>query len=48
MFPFFTISGRTIGMYQIMILAGIFAAGIYVTRICKKNVYDENDAIIFY
>jgi phosphatidylglycerol:prolipoprotein diacylglycerol transferase len=34
-------------MYQIMILAGIFAAGIYVTRICKKNDYDENDAIIF-
>ena len=47
MFPFFTIVGRTIGMYQIMILAGIFAAAIYVTFICKKNGYDENDGIIF-
>jgi len=39
--------GRTIGMYQIMMLAGIFAAGIYVTQICKKNGHDDNDGIIF-
>ena len=47
MFPFFTIIGRTIGMYQIMVLAGIFATGIYVTRICKKTGHDDNDGIVF-
>jgi phosphatidylglycerol:prolipoprotein diacylglycerol transferase len=47
MFPFFTITGRTIGMYQIAILAGIFAAGIYVCRLCTKNGHDDNDGIIF-
>jgi phosphatidylglycerol:prolipoprotein diacylglycerol transferase len=30
-----------------MSLAGIFAAGIYVSHICKKSGYDDNDAIIF-
>ena len=30
-----------------MILAGIFAAGIYVTRICNKTGHDDNDGIIF-
>jgi len=47
MFPFVTIVGRTIGMYQIAMLVGIFAAGIYVCRLCKKNGYDDNDGIIF-
>jgi len=47
MFPFFTVMGRTIGMYQFMALAGIFAAGIYVTRICKKTGHDDNDGIAF-
>jgi len=47
MFPFITIIGRTIGMYQIAMLFGIFAAGIYVCRLCKKNGYDDNDGIIF-
>jgi len=47
MFPFFTIIGRTIGMYQVMALAGIFTAGIYVTRICKKTRHDDNDGIVF-
>jgi phosphatidylglycerol:prolipoprotein diacylglycerol transferase len=30
-----------------MMLAGIFAAGIYVTQICKKNGHDDNKGIIF-
>ena len=30
-----------------MMLAGIFAAGIYVTQICKKNGHDDNEGIIF-
>ena len=47
MFPFISIFGRTIGMYQVMVLAGIFAAGIYVTRICKKTRHDDNDGIFF-
>jgi phosphatidylglycerol:prolipoprotein diacylglycerol transferase len=47
MFSFFNIFGRTIGMYQVMVLIGIFAAGIYVTRICKKTRHDDNDGIIF-
>jgi phosphatidylglycerol:prolipoprotein diacylglycerol transferase len=47
MFPFISIFGRTIGMYQAMVLAGIFAAGIYVTQICKKTDHDDNDGIIF-
>ena len=34
-------------MYQIMMLAGIFAAGIYVSRVCKKNGHDDNEGITF-
>jgi phosphatidylglycerol---prolipoprotein diacylglyceryl transferase len=47
MFPFITIIGRTIGMYQIAMLFGVFAAGIYVCRLCRKNGYDDNDGIFF-
>jgi phosphatidylglycerol:prolipoprotein diacylglycerol transferase len=47
MFPFITITGRTIGMYQIAMLTGIFSMGIYVCRLCTKNGYDDNDGIIF-
>ena len=47
MYPFITVLGRTTGIYQIAMLAGIFAAGIYVTHVSKKNGYDENDGIIF-
>jgi phosphatidylglycerol:prolipoprotein diacylglycerol transferase len=47
MFPFVTIIGRTVGMYQIAVLAGIFAAGIYVCRLCAKNGHDDSDGINF-
>jgi phosphatidylglycerol:prolipoprotein diacylglycerol transferase len=47
MFPFITLIGRTIGMYQIAMLAGIFAAGIYVCRLCTKNGHDDSDGINF-
>jgi phosphatidylglycerol:prolipoprotein diacylglycerol transferase len=47
MFPFITIIGRTVGMYQITMLAGIFAAGIYVCRLCTKNGHDDSDGINF-
>ena len=47
MFPFVSIIGRTIGMYQISVLVGFFAAGIYVCYLCTKNGYDDNDGIFF-
>ena len=47
MFPFITIVGRTIGMYQITMLVGIFASGIYVSHLCTKNGYDDSDGINF-
>ena len=47
MFPFITIIGRTIGMYQVTMLVGIFATGIYVCRLCTKNGYDDSDGINF-
>ena len=47
MFPFFTIAGRVIGMYQIAMLLGIFSVGIYVCRLCTKNGYDDSDGINF-
>ncbi|WP_461247124.1 prolipoprotein diacylglyceryl transferase [Treponema sp. R6D11] len=47
MFPFITIIGKTIGMYQIAMLVGIFTAGIYVCRLCTKNGYDDSDGINF-
>jgi phosphatidylglycerol:prolipoprotein diacylglycerol transferase len=47
MFPFITIIGRTIGTYQIAMLAGIFSAGVYVCRLCTKNGYDDSDGINF-
>jgi phosphatidylglycerol:prolipoprotein diacylglycerol transferase len=34
-------------MYPIMALCGIFAAGIYVCFICKKEGHDDNDGIRF-
>jgi len=34
-------------MYAIMALFGVFASGIYVTQICKKNGKDDSEGIIF-
>ena len=47
MFPYITIIGRTIGLYQITMLIGIFAMGIYVCRLCTKNGYNDSDGINF-
>lgn len=47
MFPFITLFGRTIALYQIMTLAGILAAGFYAAAACKKNGKDENEVIVF-
>ena len=45
MFPFITIIGRTIGLYQVAMLVGIFAVGIYVCHLCTKNGYNDSDGI---
>ena len=34
-------------MYQVTMLAGIFATGIYVCHLCKKNGYNDSDGINF-
>ena len=47
MVPLFTIFERTFSIYTIMVLCGVFATGIYCTRISKKYGYDTNDTIIF-
>ncbi|MDR1105610.1 MAG: prolipoprotein diacylglyceryl transferase [Treponema sp.] len=45
MFPYFEFLGRTIGLYQILSLCGIFAAGIYSCKIARKAGHDDNDII---
>lgn len=47
MFPTFDLFGRTIGLYQVASLAGIFVAGIYACRNAKKRGLDDNDMIVF-
>jgi phosphatidylglycerol:prolipoprotein diacylglycerol transferase len=47
MFPSFELFGRTIWMYQIMTLCGIFAAGIYSYRAAVCAKYNEADVVIF-
>jgi phosphatidylglycerol:prolipoprotein diacylglycerol transferase len=47
MFPYFTLFGRDIGLYSLMILCGIFSSGIYACFIAKKFDYDYSDLIIF-
>ena len=42
-----TIFGKPVWSYQIMAILGIFAAGIYACRICKKTNHDDNEAIVF-
>ena len=47
MFPFFTLFGRELGLYSLMILCGIFSSGIYACFMAKKFYYDYSDIIIF-
>ncbi|MCL2230478.1 MAG: prolipoprotein diacylglyceryl transferase [Treponema sp.] len=47
MFPFITIFGKTVGLYQITLLLGIFSMGVYVCRLCTKNGHDDSDGINF-
>jgi phosphatidylglycerol:prolipoprotein diacylglycerol transferase len=47
MFPYFEFFGRDLGMYSIMALCGIFAAGIYACIIAVRQKYDYTELIIF-
>jgi phosphatidylglycerol:prolipoprotein diacylglycerol transferase len=47
MFPYFTLFGRDLGLYSLMILCGVFASGIYACVMAKKFEYDYSDLIIF-
>ena len=46
MLPTFTLFGRTIGLYPLFGVLGVFAAGIYACRAAKKQGYDDNDMIV--
>ncbi len=45
MFPTIELFGRTIGLYAIMALIGMFAAGLYAIYQGKKHGLDSNDTI---
>ena len=47
MFPYIEVFGRAIGLYTLMILCGIFAAGIYASVTAKLFKYDNIKIIIF-
>ena len=47
MFPYIEIFGRNIGLFQIMLLCGIFSAGLYAGLSAVKHKFDYTDVIIF-
>lgn len=46
MIPTFELFGRTFGIYPVLALVGIFAAGIYACRQARKQGLDVNDMIV--
>lgn len=46
MFPTFELLGKTISMYGVLSLIGIFTCGIYICRKAKQRGYDDNNFII--
>jgi phosphatidylglycerol:prolipoprotein diacylglycerol transferase len=46
MFPSFIVFGKTISLYQIMVLCGVFSAGIYSSLVAKQNKVNSADVII--
>lgn len=46
MYPIISLSKITISTYALLVLCGIFAAGIYACRTAKKQDLDENDMLI--
>jgi phosphatidylglycerol---prolipoprotein diacylglyceryl transferase len=47
MFPYFTLLGRELGLYPLMVLCGIFSSGIYACFTAAKYNYDYTDLISF-
>jgi len=47
MFPYIELFGREIGLYSIMLLCGIFTAGIYACRMAIRLKYDYSEIVIF-
>lgn len=46
MFPSFILFGKEIGMYAVMAIIGLFAAGIFMCYLTRKRGLDDNDTII--
>ena len=46
MIPAFSLLGKTLTIYPILALAGIFAAGIYACRAAKRAGQSEDDMIV--
>lgn len=47
MFPTFELLGKTIGMYSVMAVVGLLAAGIFACQTAKKRGHDNNTMIEF-
>jgi phosphatidylglycerol:prolipoprotein diacylglycerol transferase len=47
MFPYIVLFGRELGLYSIMLLCGIFTAGVYACRMAIKQKYDYSEIVIF-
>lgn len=46
MYPSFDLFGRTIGLYPVLSLLGIFASGLFCCYMAKKREHDANDIIV--
>lgn len=46
MFPTFELFGKTIGIYAVAAIAGLFAAGLFACRTAKRRGQDVNDLIV--
>lgn len=46
MFPTFDLFGKTISMYGVLFLIGIFVCGIYICKKAKQRGYNDNDFIV--
>ena len=47
MFPYIELFGRELGFYSLMLLCGIFTAGVYACRMAVRQKYDYSEIVIF-
>ena len=47
MFPYIELFGHELGLYSLMLLCGIFIAGIHACRMTIRQKYDYNEIVIF-